>query len=141
MSQTNDQLKTVFTNGCFDILHVGHIRYLKEARDLGDKLVIGLNSDASVKRLKGEARPVMSQADRKEVLESLRFVDEVLIFDQDTPLELIKKVKPQILVKGGDYSIESIVGGREVLSWGGEVKSLSFHEGQSSSEIIRKSQT
>ena len=130
--------KIVFTNGCFDILHVGHIRYLKQARLLGDRLVVGLNSDASVKRLKGESRPLVSEAARKEVLEALTCVDEVFIFEEDTPLELIKLVKPQVLVKGGDYQIEDIVGGREVLSWGGEVKSLTFHDGHSSSSIIQK---
>jgi D-beta-D-heptose 7-phosphate kinase/D-beta-D-heptose 1-phosphate adenosyltransferase len=130
--------KAVFTNGCFDILHVGHVRYLKEARAMGDKLIVGLNSDASVKRLKGAGRPVVSQADRKEVLEALESVDEVYIFDEDTPLELIKKVQPQVLVKGGDYSIEDIVGAKEVVSWGGEVKSLEFHQGHSSSTIIDK---
>jgi len=133
--------KSVFTNGCFDILHVGHVRYLREARLLGDKLIVGLNSDASVKRLKGESRPVVSQDDRKEVLEALEFVDEVHIFDEDTPLELIKKIQPQILVKGGDYSIGNIVGAKEVLGWGGEVKSLSFHKGHSSTELINKNKS
>jgi len=133
--------KTVFTNGCFDILHVGHVRYLKEARLLGDRLVVGLNSDASVKRLKGETRPVVTEENRKEVLEALESVDEVFLFEEDTPLELIKKIKPDILVKGGDYSIDDIVGAKEVISWGGEVKSLSFHSGHSSSQIISKDKT
>lgn len=133
-----NDLKTVFTNGCFDILHVGHVRYLKEAKKLGDRLVVGLNSDASVKRLKGESRPVVTQDDRKEVLEALESVDEVFIFDEDTPLTLIKKIKPQVLVKGGDYSLDDIVGAKEVLSWGGEVKALSFHSGHSSSNLINK---
>lgn len=130
--------KVVFTNGCFDILHVGHVRYLKQARMLGDKLVVGLNSDDSVKRLKGDARPLVSEDARKEVLEALACVDEVFIFEEDTPLELIKSIKPHVLVKGGDYQTKDIVGGKEVLSWGGEVKSLSFHDGHSSSSIIEK---
>ncbi len=132
-------LKTVFTNGCFDLLHVGHIRYLKEAKKLGHKLIVGLNSDQSVKRLKGDSRPVVSQSDRKEMLLALSSVDEVHIFDEDTPLELIKKLKPLILVKGGDYTVESIVGAKEVMSWGGEVYALDFHEGFSSTRLIEKS--
>lgn len=131
-------LKVVFTNGCFDILHVGHVRYLKQAKALGGKLVVGLNSDESVKRLKGEKRPLVSELERKEVLEALDCVDEVLIFSEDTPLELIKRLKPDILVKGGDYELKDIVGAKEVLSWGGEVKPLSFYEGFSSSNIIEK---
>jgi len=131
--------KTVFTNGCFDILHVGHVRYLREARLLGDRLVVGLNSDSSVKRLKGDSRPVVSEENRKEVLEALESVDEVVLFEEDTPLELIKKVRPNVLVKGGDYSIDDIVGAKEVISWGGEVRSLNFHSGHSSSQIISES--
>lgn len=130
--------KIVFTNGCFDILHVGHVRYLQEARNLGDRLVVGLNSDESVKRLKGAERPIVSEDERKEILLALSFVDEVHIFSEDTPLNLIKKVKPSILVKGGDYAIEDIVGAKEVLEWGGEVKSLAFYEGVSSSGILDK---
>jgi D-beta-D-heptose 7-phosphate kinase/D-beta-D-heptose 1-phosphate adenosyltransferase len=131
-------MKTVFTNGCFDILHVGHVRYLKEAQKLGDKLVVGLNSDESVKRLKGEDRPLIPQEERKELLEALSCVSEVFLFDEDTPLNLIMKLKPIVLVKGGDYQISDIVGAKEVLTWGGEVKSLEFHEGHSTTDIFEK---
>ena len=131
-------LKTVFTNGCFDILHVGHIRYLAEARALGNKLVVGINSDDSVKRLKGESRPINSQLNRREMLLALRCVDEVVIFEEDTPLNLIKKVNPDILVKGGDWSVENIVGSDFVIGNGGKVLSLPFHEGNSTTGIIEK---
>ena len=100
----------VFTNGCFDILHVGHIQYLEQSKNLGDKLVVGLNSDASVRRLKGQGRPVNNQEDRKRVLEALRCVDEVIIFDEDTPLNLIKALQPDVITKGGDYTPENVVG-------------------------------
>ena len=131
-------VKTVFTNGCFDVLHVGHVRYLKEARALGDKLVVGLNSDESVARLKGPGRPFVPAPERAELLLSLSSVDEVLVFEEDTPLKLIMKVRPDILVKGGDYSLDKIVGAKEVINWGGEVKSLNFFEGHSSTDIIKK---
>ncbi len=131
-------MKTVFTNGCFDILHVGHVRYLKEARALGDALVVGLNSDKSVKSLKGEDRPLVSQEERKELLEALSCVSKVFLFDEETPLNLILKLKPVILVKGGDYQVSDIIGAKEVLSWGGDVKSLNFHEGHSTTDIFEK---
>ena len=131
-------MKTVFTNGCFDILHVGHVRYLKEARALGDALVVGLNSDKSVKSLKGEDRPLVSQEERKELLVALSCVSKVFLFDEDTPLNLILKLKPMILVKGGDYQVSDIIGAKEVLSWGGDVKSLNFHEGHSTTDIFEK---
>lgn len=130
---------TVFTNGCFDVLHVGHVRYLQQARKLGDKLVVGLNSDDSVKRLKGSSRPIVGEADRREVLLALSCVDEVYLFEEDTPLNLIISVKPDILVKGGDYNIEDIVGAKEVLSWGGKVQALNFHDGFSSTDLINRS--
>lgn len=130
--------KVVFTNGCFDLLHIGHIKYLKEARALGDKLVLGLNSDASVKRLKGPSRPILSEKYRREFLLALEMVDEVILFEEDTPLNLICQLKPDVLVKGGDYKIEDIVGAQEVLGWGGEVKSLSFYPGFSSTQLIEK---
>jgi rfaE bifunctional protein nucleotidyltransferase chain/domain len=130
--------KLVFTNGCFDILHVGHIRYLAHARSLGDKLVVGINSDASVKRLKGESRPINMESNRMEMLLALKSVDEVVIFEEDTPLNLIQKVKPNILVKGGDWAPDTIVGSDFVLSNGGEVLSLPFHEGNSTTKIIDK---
>ena len=100
----------IFTNGCFDILHVGHIQYLEQSRALGDKLIVGLNSDASVRRLNGSTRPVNSQDDRKRMLEALRCVDEVIIFEEDTPHELIKRIRPDIITKGGDYREEEVVG-------------------------------
>jgi D-beta-D-heptose 7-phosphate kinase/D-beta-D-heptose 1-phosphate adenosyltransferase len=103
-------MKIVFTNGCFDILHIGHVRLLKQARNLGDYLIVGLNSDKSVTQLKGENRPIFNHYHRKEILESLRYVDEVIIFHEPTPLELIKMIKPDILVKGPDYQDKEIVG-------------------------------
>jgi D-beta-D-heptose 7-phosphate kinase/D-beta-D-heptose 1-phosphate adenosyltransferase len=102
--------KIVFTNGCFDILHKGHVTYLRKAAALGDVLILGLNSDASVKRLKGENRPINSEMDRAEVLSALEFIDVIAIFDEDTPLELIRRVQPDVLVKGGDYTVEGVVG-------------------------------
>ncbi len=130
--------KIVFTNGCFDILHRGHVAYLNEARRLGDLLIIGLNSDASVRRLKGPTRPVNREEDRRFVLENLRCVDAVEIFSEDTPLELIKQVRPQVLVKGGDWKTEQIVGSREVIAWGGDVFSLAFVDGYSTTATIQK---
>lgn len=103
-------MKIVFTNGCFDIIHVGHVKLLEFARSLGDRLIVGLNSDSSVERLKGSTRPVNKQQDRKIILESLKSVDEVLIFEEDTPLNLIKSIKPDIIVKGGDYTPENVIG-------------------------------
>lgn len=130
--------RIVFTNGCFDILHVGHVRYLNQARKLGDLLVIGLNSDASVRRLKGEDRPINGELARGEVLKSLRSVDQVILFEEDTPLELIKAVRPAVLVKGGDWALEQIVGSEFVQSYGGQVKSLPFVDGYSTTSIIEK---
>ena len=128
----------VFTNGCFDILHVGHVRYLQEAAKLGDKLVVGLNSDDSVRRLKGEERPVNKQLDRAEVLCSLGFVDYVVIFEEDTPYELIKEIQPDVLVKGGDYIPEEVVGKDIVENRGGKLVLIPFVEGKSTSKIIEK---
>jgi rfaE bifunctional protein nucleotidyltransferase chain/domain len=130
--------RVVFTNGCFDIIHPGHVCYLKEARSLGDVLVVGINSDASVKRLKGDSRPVNNELDRKIVLENLKSVDFVEIFTEDTPLNLILKIRPHILAKGGDWKVSDIVGGKEVVSWGGEVKSLQLVPQKSTSNIIAK---
>lgn len=127
---------TVFTNGVFDIIHPGHLTYLAEARSLGDRLIVGVNSDASVKRLKGINRPIMSQEARAQLLASLFFVDGVVIFDEDTPLNLITKLKPDILVKGGDYTEETIVGAPEVRAYGGDVRVLPFIDGYSSTSII-----
>lgn len=128
--------KLVFTNGCFDILHVGHLRYLAEAKSLGDELVVGLNSDASISRLKGPKRPVLPETERKEMLLGLKSVDHVLLFSEDTPYELIKEVEPDILVKGGDWKVDQIVGSDIVLALGGVVKSLSFYQGHSTTDII-----
>ncbi len=128
----------VFTNGCFDILHVGHIRYLNAAAELGDHLVIGLNTDASVRKLKGPGRPVQNENDRAEILMSMACVDLVVPFSQDTPLEIITRLKPDILVKGGDYSTDTIVGAKEVKEWGGKVLTLPYHIGKSTSRILQK---
>jgi len=130
----------VFTNGCFDLLHVGHIRYLKEAQGLGDLLVVGVNSDASVQRLKGPTRPIQKEEDRAEILSSLIYVDFVVLFTEDTPEKLIHLVKPNVLVKGGDWPPDSIVGGSFVQSYGGQVKSLQFINGKSTTSLIEKSQ-
>lgn len=130
--------KIVFTNGCFDILHIGHIRYLQEAAKLGDLLIVGLNSDESVRRLKGSERPINNEKDRAEMLGSLRFVDYVAVFSDDTPLELINVIQPDVLVKGGDYKPEDVVGREEVLARGGRLAIIPFIEGQSTTEIIEK---
>ena len=132
--------KIVFTNGCFDILHPGHVAYLNEAKSLGDLLFIGLNSDQSVKRLKGPERPVNDEESRKFMLENLKAVDFVELFEEDTPYELIKNVKPMILVKGGDWKKEQIIGHDIVESYKGEVKSLQFVEGHSTTTIIKSLQ-
>lgn len=132
--------KVVFTNGCFDILHLGHARYLQEARALGDCLVLGLNTDSSVKRLKGPQRPINCQVDRAELLLHLRWVDYVVLFDEETPLELIQSISPEVLVKGGDWAVEDIVGSDFVLNNGGEVRSLQLVPGKSSTNIIEKAQ-
>lgn len=136
--KNNNEKKIVFTNGCFDIMHVGHMRYLQEAAKLGDVLVVGLNSDASVKRLKGPERPINSEYDRAEMMSALGFVDYVVIFEEDTPLELIKKIQPDVLVKGGDYSNEYVVGTNEVRARGGELVLIPFVEGKSTTNIIKK---
>lgn len=133
--------EVVFTNGCFDILHFGHLHYLAEARQLGDKLVIGLNATDSVKRLKGSHRPIQDEATRLYMLASLEFVDLVVLFEEDTPLELISWLVPDILVKGGDYRPEEIVGADLVLANGGEVKTLDFIEGYSTTAIENKIKT
>ena len=127
----------VFTNGCFDVLHRGHVTYLAQARDLGDCLVVGLNSDSSVKRLKGENRPINSENDRALVLAALSFVDHIILFEEDTPKNLIEQVQPDILGKGGDYQIENIVGADFVLKNGGKVLTIPFVDGYSSTKIIQ----
>lgn len=130
--------KVVFTNGCFDVLHLGHAEYLSKAADLGDVLVVGLNTDASVKRLKGENRPINPENARAFLLASLRVVDAVIFFDEDTPYNLIKLIQPDILVKGNDYKPEDIVGYDVLMAKGGEVKTIELVEGFSSSLIIEK---
>jgi len=131
--------KVVFTNGCFDILHAGHVTYLAQAKQLGQRLVLGLNSDNSVQGMqKSPNRPLQNQTSRSLVLAALEAVDLVVIFDQDTPLELIKTLKPNILVIGSDYQIDDIIGGPEVISWGGQVKTIDFVPGYSTTAIEKK---
>ena len=130
--------KVVFTNGVFDLLHIGHITYLAKAAELGDKLIIGLNADSSVKRIKGEDRPVNDQNSRAMLLAALFFVDAVVVFEEDTPQQLITALLPDVLVKGADYAIENIVGAKEVIANGGEVKTINFVDGYSSTSIIQK---
>ena len=128
--------KIIFTNGCFDIIHPGHIHILSKAKSLGDILVVGLNSDLSVKKLKGDKRPLVSEDDRSRVLLSLRFVDYVIIFNELTPLKVIKKMKPDFLVKGGDYNENDIVGSDFIKAYGGQVEIIKFLDGYSSSNYI-----
>lgn len=130
--------KVVFTNGVFDLLHIGHLTYLAKAAELGDKLVIGLNADSSVRRIKGPTRPVNDQNSRAALLAALFFVDAIVVFEEDTPLNLISSLLPDILVKGADYTVENIVGAKEVIANGGEVKTINFVEGYSSTSIIEK---
>ena len=130
----------VFTNGCFDILHVGHVRYLNAARQLGDRLVVGLNTDASVRRLKGPLRPVTGQKQRAEVMAALESVDYVTFFSTPTPLTLIRAVNPDVLVKGGDWKVRDIIGSDWVLSRGGKVRSLPFVKGFSTTRMLQKIQ-
>lgn len=130
--------RIVFTNGCFDILHRGHVELLAQCRAFGDYVIVGLNSDASVRKLKGDGRPVNDQLARASVLASLTFVDAVIIFEEDTPLELIKIIQPDILVKGGDYKADDIVGADVVRSNGGEVKIVPFVHGFSTTATISK---
>ena len=130
--------KLVFTNGVFDILHVGHVRYLEQARTLGDVLLVAINSDAAVRELKGEGRPLMNQDERAEILAALRTVDYVTIFDDISPRALIARLLPDVLVKGGDYALDEIHGREEVEAAGGRVVSLPFVKGASSSRIIEK---
>ena len=128
----------VFTNGCFDILHVGHITLLESCRTFGSKLIVGLNTDASVKRLKGPSRPVIGETERARVIASLAAVDSVILFDEDTPLELIRALQPDVLVKGGDYTVDTVVGHEEVIAAGGRVEIVPTIEGYSTSHIVQK---
>ena len=134
--QTMDKL--VFTNGCFDILHAGHVDYLQKARQLGDGLLVGLNNDESVRKLKGDSRPIVDERARAMVLAALEAVDAVVLFKEETPGRLIDQVQPDVLVKGGDYLAEEIVGYQTVIATGGTVKVLPFLEGHSTTSIIKK---
>ncbi len=133
--------KIIFTNGCFDLLHMGHIDYLSKARDLGTKLIIGLNSSESVSRLKGPTRPINSTESRSAMLAAFEFVDLVIVFNEDTPLNLISTLLPNVLVKGGDYTFDTIVGAEDVKKSGGEVKVIPFLEGYSTTNIVTKIQS
>ncbi len=130
--------KVVFTNGCFDILHAGHVHYLEQAKELGDELVVGLNSDSSVKTLKGPSRPINNLEQRAKVLSSLKCVDRIVSFADETPIKLIKEIKPDVLVKGGDYKVKDVVGHKEIKSWGGEVKIIPLVPGLSTTNIIKQ---
>jgi rfaE bifunctional protein nucleotidyltransferase chain/domain len=130
--------KVVFTNGVFDLIHIGHITYLAKAAELGQKLIIGLNSDDSVRRLKGPTRPVNNQQSRAMLLAAFFYVDAIVVFDEDTPQHLISTLLPDVLVKGADYQLENIAGAKEVLANGGEVKTITFVDGYSSTGIINK---
>ena len=133
--------KIVFTNGCFDLIHFGHVDYLTKARDLGNRLVIGLNTDASIRRLKGSTRPVKDEQSRLALLAGMAFVDAVVLFDEETPINLISMIRPNVLVKGGDYKIKDIVGHEIVLNSGGKVCAIDFVDGYSSSALIEKIKT
>ena len=137
-SKGNKEQVIVFTNGCFDIIHSGHLDLLKEARSYGDKLIVGLNSDKSISKLKGPERPIIGQSERKKILSALKYVDEVIIFNEENPLKLIKKLKPSILVKGADYTKEQVIGGEFVESYGGQIKLVKLAKGKSTSNIINK---
>jgi D-beta-D-heptose 7-phosphate kinase/D-beta-D-heptose 1-phosphate adenosyltransferase len=137
-AEKNRGKRVVFTNGCFDLLHAGHVKYLQKARSLGDLLVLGLNSDASVRRLKGPKRPLIDQDERANLLAALDCIDYVVLFDEDTPLEVITALKPLVLAKGGDYSLEGVVGRELVESYGGRVELVTFVDGKSTSNIIER---
>lgn len=134
----DEKQKVVFTNGCFDIVHLGHIDYLEKAQALGNKLVVGLNTDASVRRIKGPTRPVVDEYARARMIASFVFVDAVTFFDEDTPYELIKQIIPDILVKGDDYTLDNIIGADIVMSNGGNVSTIALVKGYSTSKIIDK---
>jgi cytidyltransferase-related domain len=138
LEKVRGKKKIVFTNGCFDILHAGHADYLNKAKSLGDILVVGINSDASVRRIKGEKRPILPQQMRAYLLDNLKPVDYVVIFEEDTPLELIKAIKPDVLVKGADWDLERIVGADFVLSYGGRVERIPFSFDISTSKVIER---
>lgn len=133
--------KIVFTNGCFDLLHLGHIDYLSKAKDLGTKLIVGVNSSESVQKLKGPSRPIHSSQTRSTILAAFEFIDLVIIFEEETPIELIKTLRPNILVKGGDYTLETVIGAYEVNKYGGHVEIIPFLTGYSTSSIVTKIQS
>lgn len=135
-----NNVKIAATNGCFDILHVGHVKYLKEAKKCGDVLIVGLNSDVSVKMLKGETRPINPQSDRAQVLAALNCVDYVVIFDEISPIELLKSIKPDVYVKGADYTLETLPEAKPLLTLGIDIKFVDLVLGKSTSNIIKKSQ-
>ena len=128
----------VTTNGCFDILHVGHVRYLQKAKSFGDVLIVALNSDKSVKSIKGDSRPINNENDRAEVLSALRSVDYVVIFDEDSPVDLLLQIKPDVHTKGADYTIETLPEAKEIMAAGGRIEFISFVEGKSTTAIINK---
>jgi rfaE bifunctional protein nucleotidyltransferase chain/domain len=130
--------RVVFTNGCFDLLHRGHLDYLRQAKSHGDLLIVAVNSDSSVRRIKGRGRPILPQRDRALLVAALEPVDYVLIFNEETPLRVIKELKPDVLVKGADYKLGEIVGAKEIKSWGGEVKRVGLTKGRGTSEVIDK---
>lgn len=137
-SLRNAKKKIVFTNGCFDIIHVGHIDYLSKARKLGDVLIVGLNSDSSVRSIKGPSRPVNNQRDRATVLAAMHFIDHIIIFSDPTPARLIRLIRPDVLVKGADWKIADIVGADLVLSYGGKVSRIPYIKGYSTSSVLKK---
>ena len=130
--------KIVFTNGCFDILHIGHVEYLKKSKEFGDILIVGLNSDSSVKKLKGENRPINNEVDRAEVLDELKSVDYVVIFEQDSPVELLNIIKPDIYTKGADYTIDTLPEAPVVIKNGGRIEFIKFVEGKSTTGIVEQ---
>lgn len=130
--------KIVFTNGCFDILHAGHVRYLKESKKFGDILIVGLNSDVSVKKIKGESRPINPEMDRAEVLAGLEAVSYIVLFDETSPIKLLEEIKPDIYTKGADYTVETLPEAKTVLSYGGKIEFIKFLEGRSTTKIIDK---
>ncbi len=134
----DEQKVVVFTNGCFDLIHRGHVEYLRKAKLLGDMLIVGLNSDTSVRRIKGKPRPYQDEQERATILNAMEMIDMVIIFDEDTPLELICELKPDVLVKGGDYDSNIIVGAKEVEAGGGSVKIIPFLKGYGTSILVDK---
>ncbi len=130
--------KIVFTNGCFDILHAGHVRYLKESKKFGDILIVGLNSDISVKKIKGESRPINPEMDRAEVLAGLEAVNYIVLFDETSPVKLLEEIKPDIYTKGADYTVETLPEAKTVLSYGGKIEFIKLVEGRSTTKIIDK---